>query len=152
MYLRTKRVRTMEINDINNLPLLIEISQLLMTKGVEIVSRAGVELIKSIRDNELDSLKKFQMVLEEAESDAITKIINNLLTVLPSNDQEILNICASHIKSLDIIVTASVNLKKTDMPQSLRTKIDHFKEGCINDYNKEHWEKLERLIYRIYNS
>ena len=142
----------MEINDIKNLPLLIEISQLLMTKGVEIVSRAGVELVKSIRDNELDCSNKFQMVLKEAESDIITKIINNLLTVLPSNDQEILNICANNIKSLDIIVTASVNLKKTDMPQSLRTKIDHFKEGCINDNNKEHWEKLEELIYRIYNS
>lgn len=141
----------MEMTDINNLPLLIETSQLLMTTGVEIISRAGVELVKSIRDNETTSSNHFQMVLKESEIDTITKIINNILTVLPSNDQEIMNICASNIRSLGTIVTASVNLKKTDMPQSLRSKIDHFKRDSINDNNKEYWEKLEGLIYRIYD-
>ena len=152
MYLRAKRVKVMEINDIKNLPLLIETSQLLMTTGVEIISRAGVELVKSIRDTETDSSIQFQMILTESECCTVTKIITNILTVLPTKNPEILKICASNINSLGTIVTASVNLKKTDMPQSLRSKIDYFKKECINNNNKELWEKLQGFIYSIYNS
>lgn len=137
-------------NNIINLSLLIETTQLLMTNGIEIIRRAGSELIKSIRDKDPDSVEQFQMEFTESEKEIIIKIISNILSVLSSDDKDILNICSNNIKSLETIVTAVVNLKKTEMPPTLRNKIEQFRAESINDNNKEQWEKLEKLIYKVF--
>lgn len=138
-------------NGIINLSLLIETTQLLMTNGIEIITRAGEKLIKSIRENKSDTINQFQMELTESEHDIVTRIIVNIISVLSSNDKDILSICANNIKSLGTIVTAVVNLKKTEMPPILRTKIEQFRAESINANNKEQWEKLEKLIYKVYD-
>lgn len=121
-----------------------------MTYGIEIINRAGVELIKSIRDKDPDAINQFQMEFTESEKEIIIKIISNILSVLSSDDKDILNICSNNIKSLETIVTAVVNLKKTEMPPTLRNKIEQCRAESINDNNKEQWEKLEKLIYKVF--
>ena len=138
-------------NNIINLSLLIETTQLLMTNGIEIIRRAGAELIKSIRDKDPDSVEQFQMEFTESEKEIIIKIISNTLSVLSSDDKDILNICSNNIKSLETIVTAVVNLKKSEMPQTIQSKIEKFRDEDIRDNNKEDWEKLEKLIYKIFD-
>lgn len=88
------------------------------------------------------------MEFTELEKEIIIKIISYTLSVLSSDDKDILNICSNNINSLETIVTAVVNLKKSEMPQTLQSKIEKFRDEDIRDNNKEDWEKL---IYKIFD-